>query len=213
VFGADAILWVEGQTEELCFPVIAERVGGVRLGGVKIVGVVHTGDFEGRYGATFFDIYARLSGGPSVLPPAVGFIFDREGRTPDQQADLEKRSKGQLAFLPRRMFENYLIVPTAIAAVVNGLEGFSDRPLGAEDVERWLDGAGVDWRSEAELRDLHGAGTLDRLFKELSEQRHTYDKVTHGLALTEWLVEHRPEALRQVGALVRGILEAPKGQR
>ena len=38
VFGADHILWVEGRTEELCFPLILSRVAKQPLFGTAIFG-------------------------------------------------------------------------------------------------------------------------------------------------------------------------------
>ena len=40
VFGADNILWVEGATEELCFPLIVEKALQRPLQGTKIIGVI-----------------------------------------------------------------------------------------------------------------------------------------------------------------------------
>ncbi len=79
VFGADDVLWVEGPTEEECFPLILSKVAGRPLRGTKITGVVQTGDFESKHSDTILEVYRRLSEGGGLLPPAVGFIFDREG--------------------------------------------------------------------------------------------------------------------------------------
>jgi hypothetical protein len=92
VFGADGILWVEGPTEEACYPLILERVAGRLLLGTKILGVVHTGDFESKHSDTILEIYRRLSEGRGLLPPAIGFIFDREDRHEEARKDLERRS-------------------------------------------------------------------------------------------------------------------------
>jgi energy-coupling factor transporter ATP-binding protein EcfA2 len=48
VFGADNILWVEGRTEEECFPIIVETILRRRMMGTVILGVKQTGDLEGR---------------------------------------------------------------------------------------------------------------------------------------------------------------------
>lgn len=124
VFGADSILWVEGRTEELCFPLILEGVAKRSQRGVEIIGVNQTGDFEGRNAKSTFRIYRKLSTGRGLLPPAVGFIFDREGRSKREIQDLKRESKDdrgrpQVYFLARRMYENYLLNPQAIAEVVS----------------------------------------------------------------------------------------------
>ncbi len=63
VFGADNILWVEGQTEEKCFPLILEKVAKKPLRGTFIIRVQTTGELEGKNSKLIFDIYERLSGG------------------------------------------------------------------------------------------------------------------------------------------------------
>jgi hypothetical protein len=60
VFGADNILWVEGTTEEECFPLILSKVLKRPLRGTKIVGVLSTGDLEGRRSRDVYRIYRRL---------------------------------------------------------------------------------------------------------------------------------------------------------
>ena len=141
VFGADSILWVEGPTEEVCFPKIA-AARRLQLRGTAIIGVVQTGDFEGRRSATTIQIYRRLSASSGLLPPAVGFIFDREGRTAQQREDLERYPN--VSFLPRRMYENYLLNPAAITAVASSIRDLRDPPVTQGEVDAWLAAHGWD---------------------------------------------------------------------
>jgi len=218
VFGADNILWVEGRTEELCFPKIVQRLTERRLLGTAIVGVLHTAEFEGRRSEATVELYVRLSAGRGLLPPAVGFIFDREGRSDAVRADLARR--GNVLFLARRMYENYLLKPAAIAAVAASIEDFHVPPPTVADVEAWLDDHRWDGRyfdpmpaegtAEQWLSNVHGAKLLGDLFSQLSEQRVSYDKVRHGVGLTDWLLEHASEDLREVAQLItRGLPAAP----
>ena len=48
LFGADQIVWVEGQTEERCVPLLIAAAGLQLPPGVVVVPVLHTGDFEGK---------------------------------------------------------------------------------------------------------------------------------------------------------------------
>ncbi len=213
VFGADNILWVEGRTEEECFPKILRRRGRSLLG-TAIVGVLQTGDFEGRRSRTTVEIYERLSTGSGLLPPAIAFIFDREGRGEAEQEDLRRR--GKVHFTPRRMYENYLLNPAAIAAVASSIEGFRDPPLTEGDVSEWLERNRWNARyvetppaertHDVWLREVRGAKILADLFSQLSEQRVVYDKVQHGIALTEWLLAHMPQDLDEVGELIEHTL-------
>ena len=218
VFGADNILWVEGATEEQCFPLIVEKVLQKPLQGTKILGVVQTGDFESRHSELILQIYDRLSKGSGLIPPAIGFIFDREGRSQQDQQDLIRRSQDKLVFLPRRMYENYLLNPRAIAAIASQIEGFRDMPVTAEEVEKWLqcnrshqeyndskisepERMGDGW-----MQNVHGAKILADIFSVFSESRVEYDKVTYGVALTEWIVENAPEDLAEVADIIASRL-------
>jgi hypothetical protein len=218
VFGADNILWVEGATEEFCFPLIVEKVLQRPLQGTKIIGVTQTGDFEGKHSRLIFQIYDRLTKGSGLIPPAIGFIFDREGRSEQDQNDLIRRSQGKVVFLPRRMYENYLLNPNAIASVISLIEGFRDSPVTTEEVEHWLQCNRSDKKyydssiSESEqtengwIQNVHGAKILETIFKEFSEYRIEYDKVKYGVALTEWILENSPTDLIEVADVIASKL-------
>ena len=139
VFGADDILWVEGKTEEICFPRILERVAKVSLGGTVILSVQTTGQLDGKNARQIFDIYDRLSGGQFLFPPSIGFLLDQEGKSKQQQDDFKRRSPNLIEFLPRRMYENYLLVPEAIASVINALDQDKKVDVTLQEVQQWLE--------------------------------------------------------------------------
>jgi predicted ATPase len=217
VFGADNVLWVEGLTEELCFPLIWEiaRTEEERFTATVMLGVKHTSDFQRRDARAAIELYRRLTAGGALLPPAVGFIFDREGRPPKEQDDLARESRGLVRFLPRRMFENYLVAPSALAAVMNAIDGFRPQTVTAEEIERWLEehkwdheyfGRKVELESREGalwLRDVDGARLLETLFRDLSEGRVAYDKVRHGVRLTEWICPREPATFGDIVSLIR----------
>lgn len=219
VFGADNVLWVEGATEEECFPLILSEVAGRRLLGTKVVGVLRVGDLEGKRRRDVYRIYERLSGSGGLVPPAVGFVFDREGREEKELADRVRESGGLVAFLPRRMYENYLLNPTAIAQVASGIEGFRADKVATDEVEGWVEEHGREPRYSAKaaegrlmddptwLADVDAARLLKDLFGGLSGSRVAYDKVAHGVALTRWLCENAPEDLREVADLIAERLD------
>jgi len=222
VFGADDILWVEGHTEETCFPLILSKVARRPLLGTKILGVVQTGDFESKHSETILEIYRRLSEGRGLLPPAVGFIFDREDRDEGKREDLERLSGGKVVFTGRRMFENYLLNSSAIAAVASNIEGFREGiDIEPKEVSRWLEkhrwdnkyfGKTMEKVSRTEevwSSDVHGAKLLGDMFQDLSETRIFYDKVEHGTALTRWLCDKAPEDLRDIERLIEDRLDNP----
>jgi hypothetical protein len=218
VFGADNILCVEGQTEELCFPLIFQEVAKRQLMGTAIIGVVQTGDLEAKGARRIVDIYTRLCSGRGLLPPAVGFIFDTEGRSQTEQDDLKRQSRGLIHFTPRRMFENYLFNPEAIAFVITSIADFRDQLVVAAEVAEWIEqhrwnsryvAVSADPKEESMpywLEHVHGARLLDDMFKELSQNRVTYDKVIYGVALTKWIIEHNPEQLQAIADLINTVI-------
>lgn len=223
-FGADNILWVEGPTEELCFPQILERAAKRSLMGTAIVGVRSTGDLEGRHARTVLDIYSQLSRGCGLLPPAIGFILDTETRKDNALEELRKASSGRVHFLPRRMYENYLLNPKAITYVINSIDGFRDAPISEDEVTNWINNEIDAWKhgqrhsrkygtySEAKGHwqvYIHAANLLSTLFSELSETRVSYDKVAYSVPITKWIVDNSPDDLREICHLLCEILDNP----
>lgn len=218
VFGANQIVWVEGDTERLCFPLLAKAVSKEWPTGVAIVAILHTGDFDGkkRDAEMVWKIYERLSSSNALLPPALAFSFDREGRTDQQILDLQRRSKSSVHFLPCKTYENYLIEPSAIIDIIRE---FSGEVIELQVVEEWLTRHGGDkfyeaasqwdgdFRSESWLRHVHGAKLLKDLFEQVTQTRLYYDKIAHSVRLTEVLLRDRPAHLMQLSEYVIGLLK------
>jgi hypothetical protein len=218
VFGADQILWVEGRTEEVCFPLIVASRNDIPISATVILGVKNTGDFERPNAETVFSLYKRLSEGPRVLPPAVGFLFDSEGRSESARLDLKRRSRDRIRFTGRRMFENYLLDARAIAAVVGRIEGFAPTAITEGQIGLWIDKNRWDKKyfkrrvpedtrsTELWLHEVDAAKLLQDLFSTLSEQRVIYDKVVHGQELTVWLCTHAPESFDEISSVIADLL-------
>ena len=217
VFGADNILWVEGDTEQECFPLILEHVTKRPLMGTIIKGIKHTGDLEGKHAELVFEIYDRLSQGRSLLPPALAFILDDEGRTSQQKAEMQRRSHNRAYFIPRRMYENYLLVPAAISSVIASIEGFSERSIPIDEIETLITAKLTDARyyrsrvvpeQEQRIRLIDGASILRDIFSELSETRCAFDKVRHSLLLTRWIIENSPNELQELSEFLDRVFES-----
>ncbi len=114
---------------------ILEKIAKRSLIGTLIKAVKHTGDLGGKRGRIVFDVYDRLSHGKTLLPPAIGFLFDSDARTEGDKKSLKCRSPNRAHFLPRRTYENYLLNPAAIADVTNGLENFREDPVTESEVK------------------------------------------------------------------------------
>ena len=229
VFGADNILWVEGPTEERCFPLILEKVAKKPLRGTQIIAVKNTGDFEGKRAHLVFDVYDKLSGGSSLFPPTVGFVFDLEERCLQEMEDLQKRSQHPVKFLERRMYENYLLHPDAIAAALNQEDAGREQPVSGEEVRERLETHKLNknyfpkpntQRSKDDtpkhlanakwIDKIDAAKVLAALFAELSEARVQFKKTSHSLMLTEWLLENNPEHSADLAQFLRDILDKGK---
>ncbi|WP_271545193.1 AAA family ATPase [Bradyrhizobium sp. CCBAU 45321] len=210
VFGADQILWVEGPTEERCFPLLLEHLG-LASPALSIASVVATDDLTGSRprAKLAWEVYEKLSLGSALLPPALAFSLDREERTQKEMEDLDRASRGKAKFLPRRTYENYLVDPDAITAVVTELVGappvisavewieqhqadrnYLDRPLGEAD----------RWEVLVDAPKL-----LHDLFNALSDARVEYRKTTHSIMLTEWLLANKPDQLSSLLEYVRSL--------
>ncbi|MFB2878206.1 ATP-dependent nuclease [Floridanema aerugineum] len=237
IFGADNILWVEGPTEEVCFQKILEKKRPLR--GTTILAVSATGDFEQkdrRATETIFKIYAKVSGNSgkeSFFPPAIGFIFDKEDRSSTKLDDMKRMSKsaGRLEFIPRRMYENYLLHPKAIASVINeeigqGInedeQNESKEIIAVERVEKLLkektqeeryyaiaskEIKETDLNSKFVKENIHAANILKDLFAELSETRVEFQKPRHPIKLTEWLLKNEPKHFCELEEFLLDILD------
>jgi len=112
------------------------------------------------------------------------------------------------------MYENYLLDPAAVAAVMNGIAGFRDQPVSEDEVRqlfekkreqrkeggqqlRYFCRGVVDVPADWE-RLIDAAKLLEDTFQELSANHALYEKTTHSVAITEWLIEHKPGDLREV---------------
>ncbi len=214
VFGYDNILWVEGQTEEACFPLILEGIANVNLKGSAILRVRATGDLEGKQKEAFYTIYDRISKGDGLLPPALAFIFDMEGRTQTDIDDMKRHGKGAVVFINRKLYENYLLNPQAIAAVMNDEDvspNFRNSRVQESEVSDWIEAHRTEKKYEAKEGEnwrasIHGAHLLEDMFKEMSEQLVAYQKTTHSVAITKWLIANSPEELRELSNLLKPIV-------
>ncbi len=224
VFGADSVLWVEGATEEACYPELLRSRRALKGHEVlAILAVRSPSELQQprkKRLELVLDIYRRLSTHNSMMPRTYGFLFDREGLSESEQADLKKLSGGLVHFLPYRMYENYLLVPDAIAATINSFPTMAASPIAGTDVANWINTNGVapdlmlsagmapavftdDW-----LRDVHGARLLGKAFAHFTKNVETYDKVRHGVDLTSFIWANVPNHFRDLVKLIETMLNA-----
>ena len=213
VFGYDRVLWVEGETEEICFPLILRGLTGEQLMGTAILHVQHTGDFNPRKTRTMIEIYEHLSqleGG--LVPPLVGFIFDRETRSDREIEDLKRQSRGKIHFTTKRMFENYLLNPSGITAVLNGvglpaitetqvITWLEDNKHNGKYYKHVESSGDVPW-----TENVNGSLLLTDLFDGLSGGKVWFDKIDHSSKLTKWILENSADELRELSNLIESVI-------
>lgn len=215
VFGADAVIWVEGPTEVECFPLLLKADGKAMPTGLVIAPLRSTGDLEGKHAKVCADIYRNLSAAGSILPKNVTISLDGDKRESAAVAGLEAVFGKIIQFLPRRMYECYLLHCGAVASLLNSLPTFAEEQTTKVAVETWIHSEGKrakygatgleplsgEWRSR-----VNAAFLLDDLFQELSGAKEIYRKTSHSVLLTKWLCSNDPDFISELRAYVSGLV-------
>ena len=214
VFGFDEVLWVEGPSDQAVFNLLLEHEFDP-LPGLAILPVRDTGNFDRRRARDIVQIYRQASMSSAILPPTIGFILDREGRTQKDIQAIEQETDGEVSFLGRTMIENYLLHPASIATVLTSELG-GEGSVSADAVSDWIARQGqlADYNatdmavfSEAWLAKVDGAKLLRDLFGELTEQRVIFRKVVHCAALAREIMEKHSAALEALTKVVESKLK------
>jgi predicted ATPase len=224
IFAADYVLWVEGRTEELCFSLLRDNIDIPLPANTVISSVVATGDFfsQKRDVEFVFQVYDRLSRVSLPLVREVAFSFDREGLTPAEMADTNRRAKGRVAFLPRRHLECYFIVPHAIARFANEVDFERQGEYSSDGVERLLKAKAGDrkylahekWKDDLAdhdwLAEVDAANLIGDVLAEMTEHRVKFNKGEHSARLLREIVKTDPQPieglidhLRELSALLQ----------
>jgi energy-coupling factor transporter ATP-binding protein EcfA2 len=221
VFAADRIIWVEGPTEELCFPFLYYAVTGTSLPqSFKFSSVSATGDFSRRSKdrRVVFDIYRKMTTSISPLVNFVGFSFDSEGLSQKDKCELIRASGNTLRFLPRRQLENYCLVPSAIANFVNERDKYSGKSVGFEEIERLLIEIAsepeilvADWDrsiSNAEwVMKVDASKLISKVVSKATDQRITFRKKGDTLFLLRDILEFRKDLLVELLEYVKCLCD------
>lgn len=220
-FFADNVLWAEGETEEKAFPLILEKMG---LSDVTVLHLVpseiRSKRFARKNAKLVSKIYNQLSGADAISPPQINMILDKEDVSEQEISDLKKEIGDHLVFIPRKMLENYLLVPEAIASVYNAEPQLAeDKKVTVETVERWISEKREKkeylperFQRKATIKDkewlenVDGAKLLEDLFKHLKGNIE-YRKTTHSVKLTKWLLENKPDYLAELKDFLMKILK------
>ena len=221
VFAAERVIWVEGPTEELCFPYLYQKLIGPLPHGTIITSVTATGDFitKKRDRKMVYEIYNRLSAAASTLVVAVAFSFDTEMLTDPEKADMQREAGGSLHFLPRRHLECYLIDPAAITAFIISKYPQSAETITPASVESALRSAAgehplliPEWKGDITKEDWLARIDAAKLIKDicgtLSDQRAPFMKKDDSLFLLRHMLEHNPMRLAPLKEYVENLVKA-----
>ena len=146
------------------------------------------------------------------------------------RARVRQPSNVKVKLTKRRLYENYLLNPNALAAVVNATDRFRDTPVTVTEIEEFIATEVHQWRIEKSrehirrrgqppadpadpfIDSIHGARLLEHFFTTLSETRVAYQKTTHSVELTTWLAENAPEDLAEIADLITDVLDSPQAK-
>lgn len=197
----DRVFWVEGQTEELVMPELLRWACPEVAAGTSVLRVERTGTFskKGLAPEEVAQIYERLSSSSALVPPMVCILLDGETRNAESRENIEKSSQGKLRFLDRRMLENYLLHPGAVAAAIEELE----QTTSVDAVRGKLCGALGVPDLVGDLSDLDAAKALEAVFSDLSDAAIEFRKTRDVPVLLAWILENEPEFLAPLRTCLR----------
>lgn len=207
VFGFERIVWVEGPTEELIFPLLLEKAQIPPSAELGFCAVASTSAFSSRGNGRnqILEIYEKAGKRLAPLLNGMAFGLDRESLDDASVTSLQ-RSRRKLRFLPRRCIENYFIKPHAISAVLNDL-GENVSANSVLDLINELGGqrdysASNLWNGDLTfagwLVRVDGAKLLATVFSTLSENKVEYRKTRDSVSLAKVLIENDDEDLKSL---------------
>lgn len=191
VFGPDRLVWVEGETEAACYPVLLQGLRSQHA--TTFVPLCATSDLTGKKKAEkaklAFDIYNKVTENLSLTAQRCLILLDRESLSDEEQAALTARlPKGVLCFAAHRMFEDLLLHENAIVSRLIRLLEDSDSPLDSSTTRSTVSSA---LRNRAPTDSA--AKLLQAIYEEASEGRVEYRKVEEGVALTTLIIDNNPD--------------------
>ena len=190
----DRVFWVEGQSEELVMPALLRWACPEVAAGTSVLRVEDTNTFSKKKmpPEEIVKIYERLStSSAAFVPPMVCILLDAEARPRAKREEIEAASHGKLRFLDRRMLENHLLHPKAIAEALEEL----GQPTASEDVHTALCKHLVLTDLNGNLIEVDGAAALKAVFSGLSDAKQEFRKTRDVPTIINWLIENDPEHL------------------
>lgn len=188
----DFALWVEGETEELAFPYILDNPN-IQIHKFSVSSVISAKSSKreiDRLIEIYEDILKSKSGEP--IASQMKIVVDGEHLTQKNKVDYERRPDKIINFLPRKMFENYLLDAEAIAFVLS--KELNEEVL-AEAIFDFLESKRKNENRTKWLTETHGGKLLEEIF---SKYQCEFKKTTHSVELTKWLVNKKSADIQEL---------------
>ena len=216
VFGHERLVWVEGQTEELCVPFLLEQMG-LDLHGVGFVAVASTDQFSNRGSSkkSVIDLYDQVAKTAAPLLKGMAFGLDRERLSDDAVKTLEQ-SKRKLRFLPRRALENFFLDPEVLSQTMSRLTATA---ISAEQVATFMRENGADakfgaatlWKDdftdETWLKKVDGPKLISEMFATFTSHQYEFRKTTHSIEFLKTAVARNDAAIQSLIDFSMKLLE------
>lgn len=215
VFGNDRLIWVEGSSEELVFPLILAAFDAP-LGpewGICSVGLPSSFTASETRSSEVYAIYENAGKRLSPLLKGMAFGLDREGLDDAAVAHFE-RSRKKLRFLPRRCLENYFLDPDAISQVFSDLGENIDSQAVEHSIMSLANHrkfhASKEWATDIEgeewLKVVDGAKLLSEVFSTLTEKRYEFRKTRDNVSLAKFMLMKKKEKLKGLNAFIENLV-------
>lgn len=198
---SDKVIFVEGETEELVIPKILSHFGLKQIGyNYRILKMNGTGnEFSKKSAMTRHKEKLELIlGGISDSPIPYKIIIDSDEKSEEKINEIKEKYGENIVVLERREFENFFLdCYEELSELINEN---GDAVSNSEEIKTKIEVILSD-KTDKKLYpkeslnpivNVVGSEVLERLFDDYSM---TYNKITHGLKLTNMILQNTPENL------------------
>ncbi|WP_413407952.1 ATP-dependent nuclease [Paenibacillus amylolyticus] len=200
---SDKVIFVEGQTEELVIPMILTHFGLKQIGyNYRILNMKGTGNYFNKNSSmrAYKGKLDLILSGISESPIPYKIIIDADNKTDEKLLTLRESYGDSIIILGRREYENYFLdCYHELSEIINRNSSIAaaDPDLIKSKIDHLL--LSIDDNklfpkkgSTNVLKDVVGSEVLERLFESYSLH---YNKIVHGMELTELVLNNTPEKL------------------
>ncbi|MGX7595608.1 ATP-dependent nuclease [Planococcus plakortidis] len=211
---SDKVIFVEGETEEYAIPLILSYFGMKQIGyNYRLLNMKGTDrDFSKKTAMNKHQEKLELiMNGVSRSPIPYKIIIDSDNKTSEKLNEIRESYKDSIIILDRREYENYFLESyEELLELINSY--LENKNTEIEAVKEKINTI----FSQVEDRQLYprerenpvinivGSKVLEKLFESYSLK---YDKIKHGLQLTELVLENTPERLSFFNSELKNFIE------